>query len=226
MKHEADHKEAVSENTAKERPPLASPYELASIAIALATLHQKEEPDMEGAVKLLRDAAFRVQNEKRPIRYFPDSAFFDDPEMAKLNQEAFARMGAKTIVQTAQSHPEVEQATIQILKRFEGADKIMPPKNFPASSLACWRAVLKRSPGTAELQAKKTAILKALPSSALWIEAGAHSEGAFWIWASGVMPLLPERGKKTKKAKRSRKGESKGLYTTTKHGMDGKFKKK
>jgi hypothetical protein len=225
MKQEADHKKAVSENTAKERPPLASPYELASIAIALATLHQKTEPDLEGAIKLLRAAARRGQNEKRPIMHFPDTVFCDDPELAKLNQEAFASMGAKTIVQTPQSHPEAEQAAIQIAKRFEGADKIMPPKNFPASSLECWRAVLKRSPGIAELQAKKAAVLKVLPSSAHWIELGAHSEAAFWTWASGVVPHLPTRGKKTKKAKRSRKGESAGQYTTTKHGMDGRFKK-
>jgi hypothetical protein len=225
MKQEADHKKAVSENTAKERPPLASPYELASIAIALATLHQKSKPDLEGAVKLLRAAAMRGQNEKRPIVQYPDTVFCDDPADARLQQEAFERMGAKTIVQTAQSHPEAEKAAIQSAKRFEGADKIMPPKNFPASSLECWRAVLKRSPGIAELQAKKAAVLKALPSSAHWIELGAHSEAAFWTWASGVVPHLPKRGKATKKAKRSRKGHSAGQYTTTKHGMDGRFKK-
>lgn len=225
MKLKADSKRQVAEGLANERPPLASPYELASIAIALAALHQKEEPDLEGAVNLLRAAAMRGQNEKRPIVQFPDTVFCDDPELAKLNQEAFASMGAKTIVQTPQSHPEAERAAIQSEKRFEGADKIIPPKNFPASSLECWRSVLKRSPGIAELQAKKAAILKALPSSAHWIELGAHSEAAFWTWASGVVPHLPKRGKATKKAKRSRKGHSAGQYTTTKHGMDGRFKK-
>lgn len=221
MKHETDHKKQATE----ERPSLASPYELASIAIALAALHQKAEPDMEGAVKLLRAAAMRGLNEKRPIVHFPDTVFCDDPELAKLNQEAFASMGVKTIVQTPKSHPEAEQAAIKSAKRFEGAEKIMPPKNFPASSLECWRAVLKRSPGIAELKAKKAAVLNALPSSAQWIELGAHSEAAFWTWASRVVPHLPKRGKKPKKAKRLRKGDSAGQYTTTKHGMDGTFKK-
>lgn len=225
MKLKADSKRQVAEGPANERPPLASPYELASIAIALAALNQKEEPDLEGAVNLLRAAAMRGQNEKRPIVQYPDTVFCDDPADARLQQEAFERMGAKTIVQTPQSHPEAEQAAIQSAKRFEGADKIMPPKNFPASSLECWRAVLKRSPGIAELQAKKAAVLKALPSSAHWIELGAHSEAAFWTWASGVVPHLPKRGKQPKKAKRSRKGHSAGQYTTTKHGMDGRFKK-
>lgn len=226
MKHETDRTKKAAKTTANERPLLSSPYELASIAIALAALHQKTEPDLEEAVKLLRAAAIRGQNEKRPIVHYPDAVFCDDPAVAKLNQEAFARMGAKTIVQTPQSHPEAEKAAIKSAKRFEGADKIMPPKNFPASSLECWRAVLKRSPGIAELQAKKAAVLKALPSSAHWIELGAHSEAAFWTWASGVVPHLPKRGKKPKKAKRSRKGESAGQYTTTKHGIDGTFKKK
>ncbi len=51
---------------AAERESLASPFEVAQIAISLAIMRGEIEPDLEGGMALLKCAALRVQNEKRP----------------------------------------------------------------------------------------------------------------------------------------------------------------
>jgi hypothetical protein len=110
MKHETDRTKKAAKTTANERPLLSSPYELASIAIALAALHQKTEPDLEGAVKLLRAAAMRGQNEKRPIVHYLLSFLESLPEVAsKMKEPSTADRKFEDIVS------EVEQATVLVL---------------------------------------------------------------------------------------------------------------
>lgn len=218
----------TTSQAAKEMPALASPYEIASIAIALASLRANTEPDIEGAIMLLRLAAMRGQNEKRPFVQYPDALLVDDPVVAKLNQEVFARVGAGTIIQTPDTHPEAARCAIERIRQFKGADTIVPPAAFPASSLACWRAILRRSPRHDELQRKKAAVLKLNPGAAEIVDLGAATELGFWAWAGGIFPFLPRRGQITRKAKtkRSKQSGTAGQFTRPSKGTDGRFKKK
>lgn len=209
-----------------ERPALATPYELASIAIALAALNGQTKPDLEEAVRLLRRAALRGKDEKRPTIQFPDLVLCDDEATAKQNQEAFARMGAHTIVSTFDSHPEAQRESMERAKDFEGAADIKPPSRYPASPKSCWRAVLKRSPSIRELEAKKAAVLKTFPGASDFVEPRISSEVLFWMWAKNLIPYLPRRGPAKVTARRSRKSGTEGQFTRPKKGPDGKFQKK
>lgn len=209
-------------NPAPERPPLASPFELAQIAVALAMLHGMSEPDIESAIILLRKSAFRVQEEKRPRAYFPDSV------MAKTIEEAEAmKVHSNQVAMSPKTHPQEFADLINLLKSFiKGSDRITPPKRYPATNAGCWRAVLGRWISKRELQLLELRIAKSAPLIADYISPlSLDNEREFWEWASRVIPHLPRFLDCYQQTQKKRK-RSKGKFTKEVRDEDGHFKKK
>lgn len=135
------------------------------------------------------------------------------------------------------SGPEDEAATTEMdatshrhaIHDVPELSKVTPPASFPASSLECWRAILRRSPTTAELnkarEQARRALLQAPNAGKALVEQLLTDEitnlGTFWWWAAGIAPLLPLYRKNTKPRRSHQKG-SEGQFAGTVHKAKAK----
>lgn len=166
----------------EEREPLASPFELAQIAISLALLYDLPEPDLEGAVRLLRHSCLAVQEEKRPRAIYPTVVYVD----AKPHGEY--PLGTKII--TPDDDPAAWRKHIEELRNFPGGDQIVMPKGNEFTLLQIIAAVTgrkekKRNQDVFERMVRRGTVVR---EHAQYTFAG---ERGFWITAQLVAPFAP-----------------------------------
>jgi hypothetical protein len=211
-------------NEAKPREPLATPFEAAQLAVSLAIMTGSQTPDLKGAVALLREAAFKVQDLIKPRIHYPDSV------MAETMEQALAvRPHDSVKPMSPATHPKEAAELLKHSKTFPGAEKIKPPKMYPASSRTCWQAVLGGNPSNKDIQTAKAKVLKTQPGLNDCLNFGMSDERSFWNWASIIAPNLPRFSKlyttPRPQKKRSKQGQARGRYMAPKQAETGKFRK-
>lgn len=190
--------------------PLATPFEVAQLAVALASLNGEEKPNLDAAISLLRDAAIRVQDEKRPVKRFIHSAWYATKEEADAHQWP-SRCGhdKRTVVMCPETHPdEFVEYVAQIKREHPSLAKVEPPKRFPALLPAVMESLLfkrDKKSGTRLLNR----FIKADPKKFNLVQFPVQNVFSFWFTAKLFAPYLKRNTTRKKPAKRNAAGQFK-----------------
>ncbi len=199
---------------------LATPFELAQIAIALAIMRGEKQPDVDGAVVLLKQTSLRAQAEKRPK---PRPRLILDGPPPVIN---------KRVPQKTRSFDSLDAETqsehLRTVKDFLGSDQIIPPTNFPTTFPAFWRSLLGRRPSEKEKDVVRKRFKLANPKDDI-PEIGRLSEFSFWHWARTYAPHVNRfaklYGRQPTKRRRSKAEGSKGQLKSQVRDSKGRLGK-
>jgi hypothetical protein len=219
-----------------EREPLASPFELAQLAISIATMRGVKTPDLEDAIQLLRSAALRVQEEKRPRAH---SATGVPVVVTEAEAERMRAENPLIKVISAEKNPEEKKSWISsITATIPCADEIHPPKKFPVTRSGFWRAVLGTRPSEKHMATTEEHVAQQNSRLATRLQEKFKqkeitNEMSFWWLVHSVAPLLP-RFAQSYGAPAHSKAMGAGRERTTegqfksgiRRAVDGTFRKK
>ncbi len=201
-------KSAVSMGAVPMKSSSPTAFEVAQISVSLAVMKGEKQADIDGAIELLQQAALRLSEEGKPAA----------PIWAHTEKQAeelrFANPGVE--VHSPKTHPDDYLLMLHEAKNWPGSDTIKPPKRFPASAAACWRALLGgRSPSIKKREIAVKKVTKANPDLARIAESSCPNEFFFWRWAFLIAQSHPRFaeafGKKAKRTWKRRK--QKNAYT-------------
>lgn len=207
-----------SEAKKQEREPLASPFEVAQIAISLATLRGEAQPNLNSAVEFLREAAMRVQDEKRPRSYWASRWFEDWEEVPADNPPQQPILRPST-------HPKEWAELLKQWRAFPGGDQITKPDGHSFSLMDIVKAVTRRRESERNMavikELKKTGVLNSLGNNTRF-----NGEGCFWMMAEKIAPFAPRFRALYPMKKTARKKNKKGQFIAPIQTEQGRFKKR
>jgi hypothetical protein len=200
-----------------EPEPLATPFELAQIAVALATMRGERRPDILGAIDLLKRAALEAAFETRPMA------------KPQIHYMTSSRMnpGPGEIIVTPESDPIAWEAHLKDIRSFPGSEKIKAPKAYPATLTTCLRCLKNGRSLTNQEKTKLKTCTADVRKNLSWMGDKLQGEYQFWVWAREMASAMPEfaklYGKPSPRTRRSRQAGSKGQIEKPKRGPDGQF---
>jgi hypothetical protein len=207
------------QTTERDGEPLATPFEVAQLAVVLATMRGHKEPDIFGAIALLKKTALEVAFEKRP-KVKPQVHWMSSKTM---------NPGPGEIIKTPESDPDGWATHLAKLRDFPGAEKIQAPVTYPATLTSLIRALHGGRSLKIKERTKAEKCIEEAHAKMEWME-GIQTEQDFWVWARTVSPSLPKfarlQRKLSAKPPRSRQEGTKGQFASSTQGKDGRFKKK
>ncbi len=212
----------IMKRPTSERLPLATPFELAQIAVAMASMREKSLPDAEdldAAVRFLRQAALRIQDEKRPRVFYAQSVMADSLEEAEA-----MKAHPNQVPMSPKSHPKEWAEMVSVSKKaVRGWEKIDVPKRYSTASF--WRAVLGGHPSRKDIEIATDRVARNAPQIAGYLkQISPRNESEFWHWASFVVPHLPRFSAYYAQSKKKPR-RSNGKFTKPAKDQKGKFKK-
>jgi hypothetical protein len=233
--------------------PLASNFELATLAVQMAQLSGKDEPDIIGAIKLLRATARRLKHEVMPtLDHIP--IMVTSLPVCEKERSAFLAKDPDAQIVSPKDEPGYDESVLAKIASVPGSEEIKEPKRFPATLRQIAVALFKQR-STRRL----TALLRQVTPIWKWnqklhpLDARyANDRYTFWCCISVMQHLAPKyrhlytadgangmklvedwkdklnapKASSASSRKRARKGPSKGAYASQERGDGGKWAKK
>lgn len=178
-------------------------------------------PAMEDAVNLLRSAAFRVQDEKRPRVFFAERIVNTEAEAEEIR-----KTNPRQKVISLESHPEKSvEMTRMVRDSIPFSAQIDPPRTYPVTRSGLWRALLGTRPSETRMADTEKKLANADPEMAARVAECLNrrlivDEVSFWWVAEDLGKFFPRFARFY-----DTPHESKVARPKRQRSMDGKFRK-